>query len=301
MARSTIEGVRRRDLFPSDRRLQARMVLAAIGTPLFVIGALLAAVVLLPHKVLAGLALALVFGGVAVVREHRAAVEGKPLADGQEPELHAVVERLCLLADLPQPEIVLHRERQPNSWVFDLPRRAPRLHVTTGLLETLEPAELEAVIAHELSHVAHHDATVMTVVGLPGEMLGRGTGRGWGFGFLVFGQLVAAAVSFVASFGTRALSRHRELAADAGAARLTGHPAALASALRKVSGEIARVPKRDLRAVTLDAFGLLPTSRESATSPMDRLRATHPPLARRIAALERLERELHGARLAPPK
>jgi heat shock protein HtpX len=278
------------------------MVLVAVVTPVFVLGALAAAALLVPGRVLWGLGVVGVFGATRVVRDRRRIVEGEPLADGERPELRAIVERLCVLADLPEPELVVHAERQPNSWVFDLPGRPPRMHVTTGLLETLEPAELEAVIAHELSHVAHRDATVMTVVGLPGELLGRGSERGWSGGwFLWLGQIVAGAIAYVSGFGTRALSRHRELAADAGAARLTGRPAALVSALHKVSGEIGRLPKQDLRATaTLDAFGLLPTSAEDLTSFIDRLRATHPPLARRIAALERLEREMHGARLAPP-
>ena len=280
------------------------MVLAAVGTPLFVIGAVLLGVVLLPAKMFIGLGVIGALGAVAIFIERRKEAAAVPLHAGERPELRAIVERLCLLADLPEPELVVHPARQPNSWIFDLPGRTPRLHVTEGLLEALEPAELEAVIAHELSHVAHRDATVMTVVGLPGELLSRGTGRGWvgwGGGFMIASQLVAASIAYISTFGTRALSRHRELAADAGAARLTGRPAALVSALHKVSGEIDRLPKRDLRApVALDAFGLLPTSAEEVTSLVDRLRATHPPLQRRIAALERLERELHGARLAPP-
>jgi heat shock protein HtpX len=156
------------------------------------------------------------------------------------------------------------------------------------------------VLAHELSHIAHRDATVMTVVGLPGAVLAEGGARGggwWGWWPVQIGRLAAFAIGRVAGVGTKALSRHRELVADAGAATLTGRPSALASALLKVSGELARIPAADLRAVAgRDAFHLLPTRSERGGGPLGRLEATHPTLDQRLAALERLEARMQHAR-----
>ena len=192
-----------------------------------------------------------------------------------------------MVADLPKPRIVIENERQPNSWVVSLGRGRARLHVTTALLDRLEAPELEAVIAHELAHVAHRDATVMTVVGGPGAVLvggGSRMARG-GIWPMQFGALVAVAIGHVSTFGTLALSRYREFAADAGAVALTGNAAALASALMKVSDGVVAVPTRDLRAVAArDPFHLLPVARVKHA-----LLATHPSLEARIARLERLE------------
>jgi heat shock protein HtpX len=210
------------------------------------------------------------------------------------PGVHAIVERLCLLADLPEPEIVVVPEEQPNSWVEAPARERPRLHLTTGLLLLLRTDELEAVIAHELSHLAHHDARLMTIVGGLGDALregARGTSGTW---FLWAGQAAAAAIGWVSRLGALSVARHRELVADAGAASLTGHPEALARALRRISGELASLPSLDLReASTRDLFHLVPIDAEFARTPMLR---THPPLDRRIERLERLERALHAAR-----
>jgi heat shock protein HtpX len=294
--------MRRRELFPADRGLQVRMVLAAVLTPLIVVAAVAGAIALLPLKVLGGLFVVTAIGIAAAVRERRRVEHAHLLAPGEQAELQAIVARLCVAADLPQPEIALDDERQPNSWVLDAPGRRPRLHVTTGLLATLDPHELEAVVAHELSHVVNRDATVMTVVGLPGSVLLEGS-RGWvgagGFWPFQFGAVFAALVGRLAGLGSSALSRHRELTADAGAAALTGRPTALASALLKVSGELARLPKADLRAVAArDAFHLVPAGgREDAGGRVAALTHTHPSLQTRIAALERLERRLQQARL----
>jgi len=221
----------------------------------------------------------------------------------EAPELHAMLERLCIVGDLPRPQLLIEDERQPNSWIVAPPRKPARLYVTRGLLDTLNGPELEAVIAHELAHLANRDALVMTVVGGPGAVLTQG-GRAvsrfyWNLAFI--GGWIARIVGEVGSVGTSALSRYRELSADAGAAALTGHPAALASALVKVSGGIERLPSEDLRAVAgRDAFHLLPTADER-DRPLGRLRATHPDLEVRLARLERLERRMATARPAPPQ
>ena len=281
-------------LFPRDPGLTARMVAATVATPLAVLACLAAVVALAPLRVVLFVALAGVVGVVATIKEReRAAGFGVREAP---PEVHATVERLCLAADLAKPEIVVHAERQPNSWIVWTGRRRFRLHLTEGLLEILEPRELEAVIAHELAHVAHRDATVMTVVGGPGAVLlggGQRIMRGWWP--MMIGGIVAMAVGWVGSLGGRILSRYREFAADAGAVALTGSPAALASALTKVSEGLVAIPSRDLRAVAArDAFHLLPVAESE-----HRLPATHPPLKARIERLERMEARLQAARPAP--
>ena len=301
--------MRRAELFPADRGLQSRMVAAAVLTPLSVVVMVLVLALLLPGKVLLGLAAGVVAGVVVAVRAHRADDRAKVLEPGQVAWLQDGVDRLCVAADVPRPEIVLVRDDVPNSWVVDLPARPPRLHVTSGLLDLLEPDELDAVLAHELAHVAHRDATVMSVVGLPGTVLLEGGRRVQHVGVLwvSLGMLLGAVIGGVSQIGTNALSRHRETSADAAAARITGKPWALASALRKVSGEIARIPHDDLRAVGHAAFNLVPVEVESdgwgakllRTRPLRPLTATHPDVAQRVAALEALELRLHAARVRP--
>jgi heat shock protein HtpX len=283
----------RRKLLPADRGLVARMVVAAVLTPLIVVVALAAVVLEAPTKIVILTGIASVIGAAAMRRERAAGKHATTVSEAQAPELHAVVERLCLLADLPKPAIVIERRRIPNSWVVGTGAGRYRLHLTEGLLERLEAHELEAVIGHELAHVANRDAAVMTVVGGPGAVLlggGLRLMRG-GWWVAISGGLVAAAIGWVASLGTRALSRYREFAADAGSVALTGSAAALASALMKVSDGISAIPARDLRAAAAqDAFHLLPVARRGE----DRMRlpATHPSLEARIARLERLEQAL---------
>jgi heat shock protein HtpX len=283
----------RRKLLPADRGLVARMALAAVLTPAIVLVALAAVALEAPAKVVVVVAIACVIGTVAMLRDRAAAPRGKAVSAAEAPALHAVVERLCLLADLPKPAIVVEPERIPNSWVVGTRARGYRLHLTQGLLDRLEPNELEAVIGHELAHIANRDAAVMTLVGGPGAaLLGGGMQlMRMGWWVAMSGGLVALAIGWVASLGTRALSRYREFAADAGSVALTGGAAALASALMKVSDGIGAIPARDLRAAGVrDAFHLLPVARGER----DRMRlpATHPPLQARIARLERLERTL---------
>src|SRR6187200_792465 len=152
---------RRPDLFRPDRGLQARMLLAAVCTPLIVLACAAAIVALAPFKLVAAF---------------------------------AIVDRLCVLADVPKPEIVIEPERQPNSWLVGLSRERARLHVTCGLLELLTPAELEAVVGHELAHLVNRDAAVMTAVGGPGAVLlagGTRMLRGGGFWPVFLGGIVA--------------------------------------------------------------------------------------------------------------
>jgi heat shock protein HtpX len=283
---------RRHELFAPDRGLQARMLLTALGTPALVFGSVAAVVLFAPLKVLIGVGLAAVVGVGGTIRQRWNPPSPLEVTPAQQPELHAIVDRLCVLADLPKPDIVVEPEEQPNSWLVARWRGRARLHVTRGLLDLLTASELEAVIAHELAHLANRDAAVMTAVGGPGAaLLGGGRrlmGGGW---LLMFGGFVAMAIGWLSRLGTQALSRHRELAADAGSAALTGRPAALATALRRISGELRMVPEEDLRvAAYRDVFHLLPVGES----------ATHPPLAKRIERLERLEQRMQAARLPAP-
>src|SRR5262245_39671884 len=262
------------------------MVTASVATPLVVVAAVVLVVLIAPLKLLIGLALASVIGIVIAVRERASAagwVEARP---DEHPELHAIVERLCVVADLPKPQIALNHEPYPNSWIVSLGRGRARLHVTTALLDRLDANQLEAVIAHELAHVAHRDATVMTVVGGPAAVLVGGGARGARVGVFPInaGAVIALAIGWVASLGSLALSRYREFAADAGAVALTGNPAALATALMAVSDGVHKLPSRDLREVVArDPFHLLPVGDSRG------LLASHPSLEARIARLERLE------------
>jgi heat shock protein HtpX len=283
----------RRQRFPSDHGLVIRMAAVGLATPLVVLAALGAVVEFAEWKVIGVVFVALTLGTVSALRERvAAAARGRRLSPSEAPELHAIVERLCVVADLAKPALVLERERQPNSWIEGTARGGFRLHLTQGLLDLLEPRELEAVIAHELAHVANRDAAVMTVVGGPGEALLTGglrvASNGWWP--LIAGGALAAAIGWCGSLGTRALSRYREYAADAGAVKLTGSPAALASALLKVSEGLVAIPSKDLRAAAVrDSFHLLPAARKSGHG----LPGTHPPLRARIERLEQLERTLH--------
>src|SRR3954454_5353738 len=204
-------------LFPRDPGLTARMVAAAVATPLAVLACLAGIVMFAPTRIVVFVALA-GFVGVGAAIKERERTAGAGTREGG-PEVHATGERLCLAADLPKPEVVVHAERQPNSWIVWTGRRRFRLHLTEGLLECLEPRELEAVIAHELAHVAHRDAMVMTVVGGPGAVLLHGGSkvlRGWWP--MIIGGLVAMAVGWVGSLGSRVPSPSPQLPPGAGAA-----------------------------------------------------------------------------------
>jgi heat shock protein HtpX len=274
------------------------MLAVGLLTPLVVLGALVFVMAVLTSFTIKAVVIgALCIGAWVAVRERvEESSRGRRLHPADAPDLHAIVERLCVVADLAKPTIVLDSRAMPNSWIEGTRHGGFRLHLTQGLLDLLEPRELEAVIAHELAHVVNRDAAVMTVVGGPGEALLSGgvrvASQGW-FPVMI-GGAIASAIGWVGTYGTRALSRYREFAADEGAVALTGSPAALASALIKVSDGLVAIPRKDLRAAALhDAFHLLPAARENAYGLPD----THPPLRARIERLERLERALqtrHG-------
>jgi heat shock protein HtpX len=290
--------MRGRVLFRPNHRLLIQMVLVAVLTPALVIGLLVAMVALLPAEMLGGLGLAVAIGLWLGYREISRTGDEQVLQRSDAPELFAAVERLCLLADLERPEIVLHAQREPNSWVVAPPRRRPRLHVSQALIELLSEDELAAVLAHELSHLVNRDALVMTVVGTPGAVLQKGGRTNLGFWPIQIGMLIACLIGLLSRIGTNALSRCRELTADAGAAALTGRPSALASALLKVSDAIDRIPRADLRSAAAgNSFNFVAVAPVRSTSPIvTRLGATHPRIAERVRALQALEAELQRPR-----
>lgn len=221
----------------------------------------------------------------------------------QAPELHALVDRLCAMADMPKPRIAVADTDVPNAFATGRSEKRAVVCVTTGLLRRLEVAELEGVLSHELSHIAHKDVTVMTVASFAGVLAGLLT-RMWlwsGMGrdnrdqnaalmFMVV-MLVSVLVYVVSFVLTRALSRYRELSADRTGALLTGNPSALATALQKVSGDIGAIPDRDLRSMeAVSAFAFAPalTSKFS----MSTLFMTHPPLEKRLEQLAKISTQL---------
>jgi heat shock protein HtpX len=226
------------------------------------------------------------------------AVSGaKVVTPEQAPELHAMVDKLCMQADLPKPKVAVIDTEMPNAFATGRNPKNSAVAVTTGLWSGLEPREVEGVLAHELAHIANRDVLIMTLAssfamlaGLLtrwGAFFGGGRDRG---GAPVWLIVVAVSIlTYVLSFILiRTISRYREYAADRGAALITGAPEQLMSALQKISSGMARIPQRDLReAEALNAFFIIPAAKE--------LFATHPPLEKRLANLARIAREMGRA------
>jgi heat shock protein HtpX len=219
----------------------------------------------------------------------------------QAPELHAMVERLCVQANLPKPRIAVAETPMPNAFAIGRSPRSATVCATTGIMQQLSPPELEAVLAHELTHVQNRDVLVMTIASFFASIAAFITQMGFFFGgwgddedsgpgFLVV-ILVSAVVYVISWLLLQALSRYREFAADRGSAIITGRPSALISALMKISGNMQQIPQRDLRAASgeLAAFYIVPPRAKQTIST---LFSTHPPLEARIAALQRLEAQL---------
>jgi heat shock protein HtpX len=269
------------------------MVLAAVLTPLIVLGLFAVAILTFPGRQVGFLVFALVVGTVSTVIAYRKQrpPDGPVLTETDDPELFAILTRLCALANLPRPEVVLSNQRQPNSWVVQQPGHAPRMYVTLGLRELLTLDELAAVLAHELAHIVNRDAVVMTVVGTPGTVMRKARG-GWAAAPLWV-------IGWLSVLGTNILSRYRELAADATSAQMTGRPSALATALMKVSDRLEQIPKTDLRAAAaMNAFNLVAVPQRRGewqrSRLLSRIAATHPPLQARLDALHELERVQHS-------
>ena len=231
-----------------------------------------------------------------------AAMRAREITPEQAPELHALVDRLCALADMPKPRIAVADMDLPNAFATGRSPDRAVVCVTTGLLRRLDAAELEGVLSHELSHVAHRDVTVMTVASFAGVLAGlltrmvlwggMGRNRDQNAAVVFLAVMVVSAIVYVVSFLlTRALSRYRELSADRTGALLTGNPGALATALQKVSGDIAAIPDRDLRKVeAVSAFAFAPALTSEFS--LSRLFMTHPPLEVRLEQLARISTQL---------
>jgi heat shock protein HtpX len=235
-----------------------------------------------------------------------AASGAKIVAREEAPELHAMVERLCAMADLPKPRIAIVPTDVPNAFATGRSPKHAAVAVTEGLWRRLDPKEVEGVLAHELSHVANRDVLVMTVAsffamlaamltrfGLYAGMWGGGGNRDnnnnsvpvWLIVFAV--SILTYVISWVL---IRTISRYREYAADRGSALITGAPEYLMSALQKISSEMFRIPQRDLREVEgMNAFFIIPASVKRTTS---ELFMDHPPLEKRLAALSEIAREM---------
>src|SRR5215203_6036663 len=224
----------------------------------------------------------------------------KVVQPDEAPELHAMVERLCAMADLPKPRIAVIDTDVPNAFATGRSPKHAAVAVTQGLWQRLEPREVEGVIAHELSHIANRDVLIMTVASFFAMLAGLlarysiffgGGGRDRNGPPIWLVVLVVSIVTYALSYVLiRTISRYREYAADRGAALITGAPENLMSALQKISSGIASIPQRDLREVqAMNAFFIIPTNVRSA---FGELFLTHPPLEKRLAALAEISREL---------
>jgi heat shock protein HtpX len=257
-----------------------------------------------------GITIALIAGGLFAFQLLAAdkiglrAMGAEEVSPNEAPELHAMVERLCLQADVPKPKVAVARTSMPNAFAMGRSKKSATVCVTTGIMELLSPAELEGVIAHELAHIRHRDVVIMTIVSFFASIASMILQFGFFFGgdddenpgFLAL-VLVALGVYLLSFFLMQALSRYREYAADRGAAEITRRPSALASALMKINGSMERIPERDLRQhahTELAAFYISPPTRKSVFE----LFSTHPPMDKRIAALGRLEMQLQGTTAA---
>src|SRR5688500_10413843 len=229
------------------------------------------------------------------------AMGAREVSPQEAPELHAMIERLCVQADLPKPRVAVAQTDMPNAFALGRSPKSATVCATTGIMQILSPAELEGVMAHELSHVANRDVLVMTIASFLatvaayivqfGFFFGGGGDDEDSGGFLVL-LLVSLAVYAMSFVLLQALSRYREFTADRGAGILTGRPSALASALMKISGTMERIPERDMRASgELAAFYIFPPRVKSA---LGSLFSTHPPLEKRIERLGVLESQLQG-------
>jgi heat shock protein HtpX len=231
----------------------------------------------------------------------------------QAPELHGIIDRICALANMPKPRVAISPMNVPNAFATGRSSKVAVICVTQGLLQRLDAKELEGVLAHEMSHVAHKDVAVMTIasflgimaallvrMGFYAELFGGGRGRGGrggnnGGGYtalIMLAVMLIGIVTYAVSFLLiRMLSRYRELSADRSGALLTGQPSALASALVKVTGDMARIPTRDLRqAEPLNAFYFTPAL--SGRGSVHNLFSTHPSLEKRLAQLDKISKQL---------
>src|SRR5579863_4408233 len=313
-----------RTRYAPDRGLQARM-----GLTMFLLGLVFVALVIALVFVLAAfkqgagviiffaviLGAGLTFGSLFWSDKVALRASGaREVSPAEAPDLHGTIDRLCALADMPKPRVAIAQTDMPNAFATGRNSKNAVLCVTTGLMRRLDQKELEGVIAHEMSHVAHKDVVVMTIASFLGiiaallvrfafygELFGGG-GRGRGMGnnnnnggalpVMLIVMAVGVVVYAISFLLIRLLSRYRELAADRAGALLTGQPSALASALTKVSGAMSKIPTRDLRqAQALNAFYFAPALRSDQVS-LSTIFSTHPSLERRLQQLSEISAQL---------
>jgi heat shock protein HtpX len=307
----------RRSRFAPDRGLVSRMVLVMFLLGLLYVvfvGAMLAFNI---SPVLIGV----VVGGFFLIQFFASdrialfAMHGRIVTPEEAPELHAVVDRLCAMSNTPKPKVAIADSDVPNAFATGRSQKRAVVCATTGILRRLDAEELEGVLAHEMSHVAHHDVAVMTIASFLGvlagfitrfafysQMFGGYNRRGrddQNTAMAAFFIMIVSAVVYAISFLLiRALSRYRELSADRAGALLTGRPSALASALQKVTGAMGSIPTRDLRhAEAFNAFFFTPAlARGQQGVSLSTLFSTHPSLERRLEQLAEISRELGQGR-----
>jgi heat shock protein HtpX len=300
----------KRKAYGRDAGLSLRMLLT--GSMLGLLYVLFA--VVLFYVLNAGLFLMLVIViGIGLVQYFTsdklalAASGAKIVQPNEAPELHAMIDRLCAMADLPKPRVAVIDTDVPNAFATGRNPKHAAVAVTTGLWRRLEPQEVEGVLAHELSHIANRDVLIMTVAsffamlaamltrfGMYGGLFGGGRDRdNNGLPVWLIVLLVSIVTYFLSQILILAISRYREYAADRGSALITGAPEHLMSALQKIASDMFRIPQRDLREVEgMNAFFIIPTNVKSAAGG---LFLTHPPLEKRLAALSRIAREMGRA------
>ena len=312
-----------RTRYAPDRGLQARM-----GLTMFLLGLVFVALVVALVFILAAfkqgagviiffaviLGAGLTFGSLFWSDKIALRASGaREVSPAEAPDLHGTIDRLCALADMPKPRVAIAQTDMPNAFATGRNSKNAVLCVTTGLLRRLDQKELEGVIAHEMSHVAHKDVVVMTIASFLGiiaallvrfafygELFGGG-GRGRGGGnnnngnalpIMLIVMAVGVVVYAISFLLIRLLSRYRELAADRAGALLTGQPSALASALTKVSGAMSAIPTKDLRqAQALNAFYFAPALKSDTVS-LSTVFSTHPSLERRLQQLSEISDQL---------
>jgi heat shock protein HtpX len=296
----------RRKSFGRDFGLSSRMFLT-----MFLLGALYVVffVVMVQVFQLGIVPMILLLGALAFFQYYTsdkialAASGAKVVTPEQEPELHAMIDRLCAMSDLPKPRVALIPTDVPNAFATGRSPKHAAVAVTEGLWKRLEPREVEGVLAHELSHIANRDVAVMTIasffsmlaaflmrMGMWTGMLGGGRNREGGAPALLI-MIVVSLVTYVISYMLiLMISRYREYAADRGAAVITGAPEHLMSALQKIASDMTRIPQRDLRQLEgMNAFFIIPTNVKRT---FGELFMTHPPLEKRLARLAEISAEM---------
>ena len=288
-----------RTVFPRDTGLQVRMLFT-----LFLLGLLYVAFVGALVTAGAGvITIVVVMGALSFAQLFFSdklalrAMGAKEVTPQEAPGLHAMIERLCIQADLPKPKVAVADTQMPNAFALGRSQKSATVCATTGIMRTLSPSELEGVMAHELSHVKHRDVLIMTIASFFASLAAIMLQFGFFFGggddenpSILVVLLVSFVVYILSFFLMLSLSRYREFAADRGAAIITGRPSALSSALVKISDQMQQVPTTDLReAERLNAFFIVPASVKGA---VQTLFSSHPPMEKRIARLQHLEAQL---------